>query len=246
MPMTKPLLYFFILALLILPGFVARGGDWRTADRSSVGIAPLPEEEKRAIVQVYAARAFSWRAPYAVHTWIAVKEENASSYTTYHGIGWNTFRNQPVVTIQQDIPDRKWFDRPPYIVFEAVGPEAAAMIPHLDKAARDFPYQNSYRVWPGPNSNTLIAAMIRETPGMTVELPPHAIGKDWLPGGKLFAPSESGSGYQFSLFGLLGATVGVAEGLEVNILGLVFGFDVRRPALKLPFIGRVGMKDAPL
>jgi len=29
------------------------------------------------------------------------------------------------------------------------------------------------------------------------------------------------------------------EGFEVNLFGLVAGFDLRRPALKLPGIGRV-------
>ena len=36
----------------------------------------------------------------------------------------------------------------------------------------------------------------------------------------------------------------IKEGIEVNLLGLVFGVDVLRPALKLPFFGRIGMKDA--
>jgi hypothetical protein len=30
------------------------------------------------------------------------------------------------------------------------------------------------------------------------------------------------------------------EGLEVNLLGLGFGIDPLGPALKLPFIGRIG------
>jgi hypothetical protein len=33
------------------------------------------------------------------------------------------------------------------------------------------------------------------------------------------------------------------EGIEVNIIGLVFGVDVRRPAIKLPGIGRVGFSQ---
>ena len=31
------------------------------------------------------------------------------------------------------------------------------------------------------------------------------------------------------------------EGVEINVLGLSFGIDVMRPALKLPGIGRLGM-----
>lgn len=36
-------------------------------------------------------------------------------------------------------------------------------------------------------------------------------------------------------------TVGLVEGLEINLLGLNFGIDFLRPALKLPLIGRLGM-----
>jgi hypothetical protein len=49
----------------------------------------------------------------------------------------------------------------------------------------------------------------------------------------------SGTGYQVSLLGILGAAVGADEGLEINVLGLVFGVDPRHVALKLPGIGRV-------
>jgi hypothetical protein len=35
------------------------------------------------------------------------------------------------------------------------------------------------------------------------------------------------------------------EGLELNVLGLVAGFDFRHPAIKLPGYGRVGFAAAP-
>jgi len=35
--------------------------------------------------------------------------------------------------------------------------------------------------------------------------------------------------------------VAVDEGVELNLLGLSAGIDLRRPALKLPGIGRIGM-----
>ena len=37
----------------------------------------------------------------------------------------------------------------------------------------------------------------------------------------------------------LGVTVGRDEGLELKVLGLVTGFDLRHPAIKVPEIGRV-------
>lgn len=51
--------------------------DWRTASREPAGIAPSPEQTTEAVIEVYAADAFSWRGWFAVHTWIAVKAEKA-------------------------------------------------------------------------------------------------------------------------------------------------------------------------
>jgi hypothetical protein len=42
-----------------------------------------------------------------------------------------------------------------------------------------------------------------------------------------------------SLGGLLGVTAGGDDGFELNVLGLVAGFDFKAPALKLPGVGRV-------
>lgn len=78
-----------------------------------------------------------------------------------------------------------------------------------------------------------------------MDLPPTAIGKDFLTAGGLVARSPSGTGYQVSVLGLLGVLVGVNEGIELNVLGLVLGVDITTPALKLPGIGRVGMSRSP-
>ena len=72
-----------------------------------------------------------------------------------------------------------------------------------------------------------------------MDLPPTAIGKDYL-GGKLVDSAPSGSGVQFSLGGLLAVTASGVEGLELNLLGLTFGLDPFSPALKLPLVGRIG------
>ena len=79
---------------------------------------------------------------------------------------------------------------------------------------------------------------------LRLNLPSTAIGKDYLPSGEIFAPTPSGTGYQFSLAGVLGASVGRDEGIEFNVFGLVVGLDLRRPALKLPGIGRVPGRDS--
>ncbi len=54
---------------------LGHSGDWRTASRESIGIAPDPATTPEAVVQVYAARAYGWRGAIGSHTWIAVKPE---------------------------------------------------------------------------------------------------------------------------------------------------------------------------
>ena len=80
-------------------------------------------------------------------------------------------------------------------------------------------------------------------PELRLDLPPTAIGKDYIPDGKIFAEAPSGTGYQVSLFGLLGVLAAREEGVEVNILGLTFGLDLASPALKLPMAGRIGSNN---
>lgn len=239
--MLRRLFTFLMLTMLV----ACSSKDYRMADRSSVGIAPLPDQEPLAVVQIYAARAFNWRGSFAVHTWIATKEENAETYRVYQVIGWRLRRGLSVVSIENDLPDRRWFDAEPSLLYEIRGDKAAQLIPSIHESALNYPYPKSYRAWPGPNSNTFVSYILRQNPEIGVELPSHAIGKDWLEHGHLVGVSETGTGLQLSALGALGFIVGAADGVEVNILALNFGVDFLRPALKLPFIGRVGMKDAP-
>ena len=109
----------------------------------------------------------------------------------------------------------------------------------FERAVAAYPYPRSYRIWPGPNSNTFTAFVLREVPELRVDLPGHAIGKDYL-GTRVFARSPSGTGVQASLFGLLGVLGGVEEGLEVNVLGATVGIDPNDLDLKLPLVGRFG------
>jgi hypothetical protein len=78
-------------------------------------------------------------------------------------------------------------------------------------------------------------------PGVAASLPPAALGKDYPYDGRWLRPTASGTGFRLTLGGYAGLTVGWVEGIEVSILGAVAGLDLRRPALKLPDLGRIGM-----
>ena len=240
------ILLLALLVLLIGPvlalagGTVRLGQDWRTADRSSAGIAPAPADAPEAIAQVWAARVFNWRGLFGVHTWIATKPANASHYTVHQVIGWRGWGGGNVVVSSPDLPDRFWYGQPPRLVKELRGPAAAGAIPKILEAVDAYPYTHQYRLWPGPNSNTFTSFVARRVPELGVELPAVAIGKDYLEGGRFFAAAPGGRGFQLSLFGLVGVLAGAEEGIESNVLGRVFGIDPFAPAIKLPGIGRIG------
>jgi hypothetical protein len=214
--------------------------DWRAANRESTGIAPDPKTTREAVIQIYAARAWGWRGRFAVHTWIAVNPAAAPAFTVYEVIGWRAYRDQPVLAVHDRPPDGRWFGAEPDILFDLRGDGVDDVIARIAAAARSYPYADAYHAWPGPNSNTFTAHVARAVPELAVDLPPTAIGKDYLTNG-LVAQAPSGSGFQVSLFGLVGLMVALNEGLEINLLGLVFGIDPDDLAVKLPMIGKLAL-----
>jgi hypothetical protein len=242
MMLTLSLLVLLGLPLYtVLSGQVPLNRDYRTADRSSAGIAPPADSTPEAVVQVYGARALNWRGIFGVHTWIATKPADASQYTIHHVIGWRRYRNLPVVVSAPGIPDGRWFGNEPELIADIRGEVAARAIPRILKAAATYPYADDYQLWPGPNSNTFVAYVGRQVPELKMDLPATAIGKDYPINGSLLDHTPSGTGYQLSLLGLFGVTMALEEGFELNLLGLSFGVDFLKPALRLPFIGRLGV-----
>ncbi|GJD47885.1 hypothetical protein OPKNFCMD_0597 [Methylobacterium crusticola] len=213
--------------------------DWSTADWSSARLLPAAAAAPEAKVRIYAARVGRWRGIFAHHTWIVVKAAGAPRYTRYDVVGWGA----PVRT-DAYAADARWFGNPPQVVLALDGEAAERAVPRIRAAVDAYPYRarGSYSAWPGPNSNTFVAHVLRAVPDLGVALPPTALGKDFSD--RVIAPTPSRTGVQLSLGGYLGLTLGWVEGVEVNLLGAVAGLDLRRPALKVPGWGRIGMAPA--
>lgn len=222
---------------LLLTGKIDFNADWRTANRTSSHIAPLANQTPEAIIQIYSARTFNWRGIFAVHTWIAAKPKNAKDYVVYQVVGWRLLRNLPPLMAESDIADRYWFNEKPTVILDIRGNEAEKLIPEIAKAAAHYPFPKEYIYWPGPNSNTFTAYIARQVPSLQLSLPSNAIGKDYLPQNTFFTHAPSGTGYQFSLYGLAGMTLAWREGIEINLLGLVYGISFHPFTIKLPGLG---------
>ena len=212
--------------------------NWYAADRSSAGILPDASDHPEAAVRIYAARTVRWRGIVAVHSWIVFKDKGASRFSRYDYTAWG----EPI-RVNGFVADGRWFGQLPDEVFRADGERAAQLIPKIRAAIDGYKYRNlgDYRAWPGPNSNTFVAAIIDAVPEIDAVLPPTAIGKDFPYDGEWFGWTPSGTGLRATLGGYLGLTVGWLEGVELNVLGAVLGVDIRRPAIKIPGIGRIGM-----
>ncbi len=214
-------------------------GNWRDASREAVGLAPGPATVSEAVVQVYAARAVRWRGYFGVHTWIAAKPTDAAEFTVYEVLSWGLRRRGTTVRVSNRVPDTHWYGNAPELLADLRGAGVDDVITRIEEAVDEYPYTGDYRVWPGPNSNTFTAFVLRAAPEVRADLPGNAIGKDYL-GPSVLARSPSGTGLQFNVLGLLGVLVGVEEGLELNVLGLTFGLDPNQLSLKLPLAGRLG------
>jgi hypothetical protein len=252
MPAKKKRRVTFALALAYLPlslGYLTFSGqlgaaDWRTASREPAGLAPDPATTPEAVIQVYSARAVGWRGWFGVHTWIAIKPANASEFTVHEVVGWRLRRTGTALVARNRPADGYWYGNRPELLGDIRGPGVDAIIGRVEKAVQDYPWPDRYHVWPGPNSNTFTAHILRRVPELRVDLPPTAIGKDYL-GWRSVNTTPSGTGGQASLFGVVGVAAGIEEGLEVNVLGLNFGVDPKSLSIKLPIVGRVGPDRDP-
>src|ERR1700732_2981230 len=234
-----------VLALFIFPLAVHAAlyaskdhpASYRGADWSSVGMLPPATTDRDARLLIFTGRTGRWKGIFAVHSWVVFKPENAVAWSRYDVVGWG----QPVRN-NGWAPDARWFGDTPRVLVDVRGPAAAALIPKVKAAISSYSYSNfgDYRMWPGPNSNTFTASVLRAVPELEATLPPNALGKDFRPYPYL-GLADSGTGIEASLWGLLGVKVGWVEGVELNFFGLVAGLDLRHPALKLPGFGRLGM-----
>jgi hypothetical protein len=226
------------VGLILILGFLSSCSNNQKV--TSGLLAPQPKNHHGGVIQVYAARTWGAKQAVSVHTWISVKRGGDNHYTSYEIIGWRLRRYDTALVVRTNKPDRDWWGHQPELLLDYRAADADALITRIENIVEQYPYKDEYQAYPGPNSNTFTANIGREIPELGLDLPSTAIGKDYRPFNEMFGRSSSGSGVQASFFGLLGLTLGVEEGLELNILGLNFELDLFDLAIELPGVGRIG------
>jgi hypothetical protein len=231
----------FLAPILTRAALYAAGSgprSWRDADWSSTGALPPAAIFEPARLVVFTGTTGGWKGVFSVHSWIVFKRANAKQWTRYDVVGWGN----PVRTNGWPA-DGRWFGNMPVAIADVSGVEAEKLIPNVETAIRAYSYSHAgdYRIWPGPNSNSFTAAVLRAVPELRIALPPNAVGRDFRDG--IYAGrTDSGTGAELNLWGIADIKVGWVEGIEVNLLGLVAGIDLRYPGVKLPGFGRIGIE----
>jgi len=242
-------LMLFLLVLFLAPvvasgtlwALADRPANWRAADWGSSGLLPAPASDPDAVIHILAARTGGMKGALSVHSWIVTKRAGQSSYDRYEKVGWGL-----PIRKNGNPADGRWYSNDPFIVASLRGPKAALAIAKVEEAIAGYPHRvrGAYRIWPGPNSNSFVAHVLRRVPELGTVLPPNAIGRDYPADGRLFSADPDWRDFHFSLFGLAGLSIGLRSGFEVNLLGLAAGIDILRPAIKLPAVGRFGFGGA--
>lgn len=215
-----------------------RPSSWRYADWSSSGVLPAPGSIDGPAIFVMAARTGGLKGAFSVHSWIVIKRSADAMYDRYDKVGWG----RPVRK-NAYAADGRWYSNTPEIIASITGEEAKAFIGEAEAAIAGYPFRDhgDYTIWPGPNSNSFVAHVLRAVPGLGVSLPPNAVGRDYAPGIASFRIADDWSDVHATLGGIVGFAAGLRSGLEIHLLGLVAGFDFARPAIKIPAYGRVDL-----
>ena len=225
------------LASLGVRAASSQPGSWRSADWSSSGLLPAARSDRDAALYVMSARTGGLKGGLAVHSWIVTMAEGGG-YTRYDKVGWGS----PVRTNAYPA-DGRWYSNEPEILLALHGDDAARLIPRVEAAVASYPFKQrgDYRLWPGPNSNSFVAHVLRSVPELELALPPEAIGRDYRPFGDFVTLSPDWRNLELSLGGYAGLAVGTLYGVELRLGGLVLGLDIANPGIKLPGFGRIGV-----
>lgn len=246
----RTLRYFslYVLLAIVLPISLGAGlswargwpENWRTASWLASGLLAAPESIAEARVIILATRTGRWKSIFAEHMSLVLKPEGAPHWTRYDVVGWGD-------PVRRDAyaADAFWYGNRPYVVTEISGDAAAQLIPKIESSIARYPHsrRGAYVVWPGPNSNSFVAWVVRNTEGFATELPPVAVGKDFLGEGIFLGRAASGTGFVVSAWGAVGLTAALDEGFEVNLLGTAIGIDPDDLAINLPALGKLSLFD---
>ncbi|QDU66449.1 DUF3750 domain-containing protein [Engelhardtia mirabilis] len=181
-----------------------------------------------------------WYTRFASHTWIDVRERRGGAWRRLEIPTPTSGAVDAPIARDEAFEDERW-GRSVRVLALIAGDDASAVATQLRQ--RTASYDQTYRAWPGPNSNTFVERLLRETDGIAAQLDHNAVGKDWAFPGRI-GGTASGWGVELELPGL-GVQLGLLEGVELHLAGLTLGVGIYPLSLKLPFLPALALAERP-
>lgn len=173
------LLFSFVL-MFALGHCSTNRSPWHSMNHQSTGIAPDPLVTKEAVIEFYSANSHGWRGIFSVHTWFAIKTQNAEKYSVYEVEGWRVKNGKSAIHhYETPTPDKYWYGAKPEKILSIRGDKATHLIPVIVDAIHRYPWRNEYSSFPGPNNNTFPAWIGVQIPELQLSMPLRAIGSGY-------------------------------------------------------------------
>jgi hypothetical protein len=233
------LLYVVPIGFNVLVFLVTRRPLLLAEDESPASLLPPPSDQT-ARVRILFSRGHRFRAIFGGHSFLVYKRQGAADYVRYDWDG----RGEPIRN-EGWVAYERGYGGPPGFQYAADGWLAEQLIPQLEASIAAYAkrHVHDYAHAPGPNSNTFMQGVIDGVPKLDAVLTTLAVGRDYPHDGRPIRRLHSG--VLLTLGGYVAMRIGWVEGFELSLFCQVLGVDWRRPAIKLPSIGRIGLSACP-
>ncbi len=134
--------------------------------------------------------------------------------------------------------NRRFDDRAVRVLGWIDGEAARAAIARIDARLQELQvdWPACYTKWPGPNSNTFVRELLADVPELGFVFDPNCVGKDFTWFDVAWTASKTGLRIDTPV---LGAAVGLREGVELHLLQLTLGISLDPPGLSIPFLPQI-------
>ena len=157
----------------------------------------MEESEFKKLVKKDRYQVFLFSSPiprpysFAIHTWLVTNKKGkitrwdsgkfmAKAEKSWGYVHKNIFKD-PIQGINKSFKGGKnRFSSKYHGKVEGIkGSIAEKMILFIEKNAKEYPFKDVYKMYPGPNSNTFIQWLLNHFPNSGFKLPRNAFGKNW-------------------------------------------------------------------
>ena len=171
-----------------------------------------------------------WVARFAKHTFVDYRADVKSSWRRIEIVNSRSGILHHTIDDKQAHSPQRWGERV-HVLSQSDGSQNPHFVRDIALFAKEYD-QSVYRVWPGPNSNTFAEKLCRKIKGIDANLHHNAVGKEH---GFYIGKTAGGTGVELQT-PIVGASLGLREGVEVNIIGLSAGVSISPFRVKIPFL----------